>query len=88
MFWNAEWPGVAFQRVSADVSALHWCISMTELNTGGDSSSTKRGLVDAKKVFESFRNSSEALKEQYPDPFETLGVDILANQKVYSQLAQ
>ena len=40
---------------------------MTELSTAGDSSSTKRRLVDAKKVFESFRTSSEALKEQYPD---------------------
>ena len=29
----------------------------------------------------------EALKAQYPDPFETLGVDILADPKVYSQLA-
>ena len=60
---------------------------MTELSTAGGSDSTKRGLVDAKKVFESFRTSSDALKEQYPDPFETLGVDILADRKVYSQLA-
>ena len=60
---------------------------MTELSTAGGSDSTKRGLVDAKKVFEVFRTSSEALKEQYPDPFDTLGVDILADPKVYSQLA-
>ena len=60
---------------------------MTELRTGGGSDKTKRGLVDAKKVFESFRTSSDALKEQYPDPFEKLGVDILADPKVYSQLA-
>ena len=60
---------------------------MDELSSTGDSSSTKRMLSDAKKMFENFRNHSAALKELYPQPFGALGADILCDAKVYSQLA-
>ena len=60
---------------------------MDELSSTGDSSSTKRMLSDAKKMFENFRNHSAALKELYPQPFDALGADILCDAKVYSQLA-
>ena len=50
---------------------------MAELYHGGEGASTKRQLADALKVFDAFRDSSDELKELYPQLFNQLGADVL-----------
>ena len=60
---------------------------MAQLSAAGESTSTKRMLTDAKKVYEAFRVSDDELEAQYPVSFDALGADIVCNHKVYAQLA-
>ena len=62
-------------------------LHMAELYHGGEGESTKRQLADALKVFDSFRDSSDELKELYPHPFNELGADVLCAPRMYAQLA-
>ena len=52
-------------------------LHMAELYHGGEGESTKRQLADALKVFDAFRDSSDELKELYPQLFNQLGADVL-----------